>query len=278
MWKKFILLTGLLISACTNSLNNEYFESLTDGIIVEKFDSLNRDENRFNLDNIVYTVGRKFIYHYYYQDTTGNQFLMTKGNQNERNLHDWYFEKVEVANPSSVNEVILTVKPGLSPFIEAIPDYNQTVIQYDFKLYDGSVFNNEMTGVIENSKNVWIHPPRTDFFKILEINPFPYIKAPFEIGNTWKWSLKFGSHWADGRWMKWEGTRENFYRYTITGKSTLATKLGKLECFITTGTAKSTLGETCLISYFNTDYGFVKLDYTNIDGTKTIMELDRVEY
>jgi len=41
--------------------------------------------------------------------------------------------------------------------------------------------------------------------------------------------------------------------------------------------AKSNLGETELIAYFNEAFGFVKLEYTNIDGTKTYLELASVE-
>jgi hypothetical protein len=37
------------------------------------------------------------------------------------------------------------------------------------------------------------------------------------------------------------------------------------------------LGTTKLKSFFNENFGFVKLDYTNIDGTKTIIELEKVE-
>ncbi|WP_281432062.1 hypothetical protein [Chryseobacterium salipaludis] len=32
-----------------------------------------------------------------------------------------------------------------------------------------------------------------------------------------------------------------------------------------------------MIAYFNPQYGFVKLDYTNIDNSKTILELTNVE-
>jgi len=47
-----------------------------------------------------------------------------------------------------------------------------------------------MSGTIENEGNVWIHPPRDNYFKIIELNPFPYIKAPYNIGAKWAWKLK----------------------------------------------------------------------------------------
>ncbi|MFP3577738.1 hypothetical protein, partial [Brevibacillus sp. SIMBA_040] len=60
-------------------------------------------------------------------------------------------------------------------------------------------------------------------------------------------------------------------------KKNISTKLGNLECFIINAKAKSRIGETELLSYFNPVFGFVRLEYKNIDGSKTILELEKVE-
>ena len=122
-----------------------------------------------------------------------------------------------------------------------------------------------------------MHPPRTDFFKILEMNPFPYVKEPLKIGNSWTWKLKIGGYWSDKRWLAWKGLIENIYNYKITDKVLLQTKLGEIECLVISSNAISKLGETKLTSYFNNQFGFVKLDYTNIDCSKTIIELEKME-
>ena len=263
---------------CSAQKRIEKFETDDDGISVEKFDTTKANDNRYNEDNSIYKVGRKFTFSYFYSDTPGKKFLMTKGNLNKDSKYDWSFEKMENQNPNSVNKIILTVRSGLSPFFEQLPDYSQTVISYDFKQLNGDAWtNSETTGAVENIKNLWMHPPRTDFFRILEINPFPYIKEPLIIGNKWSWKLKVGSYWADKRWLEWKGIIENKYSYEITDKVQLQTKLGKLDCFVVSSTAKSKIGETKLISYFNTQYGFVKLDYTNIDCSKTVIELENME-
>ena len=131
-----------------------------------------------------------------------------------------------------------------------------------------------MSGAIENEGNVWIHPPRDKYFEILELNPFPYIKAPYNIGTKWTWRLDIGDSWADGRWKLWNGSIENKYYYEITGKQTLKMALGEVECFVIESDAKSRIGETKLTAYFNTKFGFVKLNYTNIDGSKTNLVLE----
>ena len=268
----------LTVLSCSAQKNIEKFDTDDDGISVEKFDTINVNDNRYNQNNVIYKVGRKFTFNYYYSDTSGQKFLMTRSNLNKQIISDWTFEKMENRNPNSVNEIILTVRSGLSPFFEQFPDYSQTVIKYDFKQFNGESWtSSESTGAIENIKNLWMHPPRTDFFKILEINPFPYVKEPLEIGNKWTWKLKIGSFWSDKRWLEWKGPIDNNYNYKITDRVLLQTKLGEIECFVISSNAISKLGETKLTSYYNNQFGFVRLDYTNIDCSKTIIELEKVE-
>jgi len=268
----FIIIISLIIQHAKSQNENLRFKLDNDGIIVEDFDSININENRYNLDNTIYTVKKKFFFDYYYLDTNNIKYLMTSDT-----IHDWTLDMLELKNPNSVNQIIMTVSYGLSPFFPEIKDYNQTIIKYDFSMFSGEFWSNEMTGLIENNKNIWMHPPRTDLFKILEINPFPYIKAPYIIGNKWDWNLKIGSFCSDKRWLEWTGIVVNHYEYEITRKLNLETKIGNLVCYEVKGIAESKLGRTELISYFNVDNGFVKLAYTNIDKSKIIIEIDKIE-
>jgi len=118
-----------------------------------------------------------------------------------------------------------------------------------------------------------MHPPRDKYFRILELNPFPFIQAPYEIGNTWDWSLTIGSSWGDKRWKTWEGNITNTYQYEITDKRMIKTDMGKIECFEVQSTASSRIGSTQLVALFSPIYGFVSLDYTNIDSSRTLLEL-----
>lgn len=250
-----------------------------DGITVEKLNkSLPFDDN-YNKDNKIYTKGKRFVYSYYYQNTEGKKFLIGKGPEIQEKdyiINDWKFIDFDNQNEETVKNITLEPVPG-NIFKTQIPEYNQTGISYEYLMNNTHPLTMETTGAIENEMNVWIHPPRGSFFEILEINPFPYIKAPYTVGNKWQWKLEIGDHWSDKRWMEWKGGIENNYQYEITGKKKIPTKLGELECFIVTAKATSRIGETELISYFNPIFGFVKLDYKNIDGTKTVLELEKVE-
>jgi hypothetical protein len=267
----------LIYLGCKSQVKTQEYLIDNDGITVEKFDSTNKDGTRYTANNAIYKTGKVFTFSYYYEDKKGVKYLMSADELTKDSVDQWQFKTVDSKDSSSVSQIILTVMPDLKPLIDFIPDYNQTVIQYDFKLNDGSLGNNEMTGLIENEKNLWMHPPRTDFFKILEINPFPYIKAPYAVGNKWHWQLEFGEHWSDKRWLTWVGKNENKYDYEITNKLLLETKIGKIECYEVTGVANSKLGTTKLVAYFSKKYGFVKLNYINIDGSKTVIDIEKIE-
>ncbi|MDR2064573.1 MAG: hypothetical protein LBP85_02515 [Prevotellaceae bacterium] len=129
--------------------------------------------------------------------------------------------------------------------------------------------------IIENDKEVWIHPPRDFFFRILELNPFPYIKKPYITGSKWTWSLTIGSYWGDARWKEWDNQIINQMNYEITGDTILQTNIGKLKCFVIKSSAASEIGTTYLTAFFNETYGFVELDYTNIDNSKIILKIKK---
>jgi hypothetical protein len=112
---------------------------------------------------------------------------------------------------------------------------------------------------------------------ILELNPFPYIKSSSQIGDQWNWELTISDSWSDKRWTEWEGKILNKFNYKITDIVNLKTKLGNFECYVVKGTATNRLGTTELISYFNEQYGFMKLEYTNIDKSQIIIEINKVE-
>ena len=278
-----IKLTSLLFLmtfySCKSQKNDQNFVIDDDGITVEKFDKSKTYEQNYNDNNKIYIVGKSFKYSYYYQGLDGKKYLITKGKEIQKENYktfDWDFIEFDKQNNETIKNIILKPNSG-NPFEKDIPEYNQTSIAYQFVQNNSEFFTMEVTGVIENEKNIWMHPPRSNFFQILELNPFPYIKMPNKIGTKWNWKLKIGDHWSDKRWLEWKGGIENIYEYEIIDKKNIETRLGNLKCSVIKGKAKSRIGETELLSYFNEIYGFVKLEYKNIDGTKTVLELEKIE-
>lgn len=260
----FYVLSTYLASGQVEFLDKKKDSSFIfkDGLFIEQFTSTNTDVNKFNHDNIIFKVGSTFKYSYEYISTDNKKYLFNSFSSG------WVFVDAAKIDSSTVKNVTLTVLNG-NPMARGVPNYSQTNLNYELDTAESK----SISGVIENSKNIWMHPPRDLFFEILELNPFPFIRSPYKIGNQWDWSLKIGDNWADGRWKIWKGSIENIYAYEITDEKTMETPLGKLECYIVESTAKSRIGNTSLTAYFSPVYGFVRLHYVNIDGSKTNLEL-----
>lgn len=270
----------ILISVfCFSQTNSDKYIIDDDGIAVEKFEKNNTDDNKYNLDNKIYVVGKKFTYSYYHQTVENKKLLIAKGEQikyGKDYINDWKFIDFEKQNNETVKSIILKPISG-NPFKNYSPDYSQTGISYEYMMNNSEPLTMEVTGAIENEMNIWIHPPRSTYFEILELNPFPYIKSPYEIGKKWSWKLKIGDRWSDKRWLEWKGEIINNYQYEIVDRKNVKTEFGNLECFVIKANAESRIGKTELISYFNEDYGFIRLEYKNIDGSKTVLELQKFE-
>jgi len=226
---------------------------------------------RFTEDNEIYKADYIFYYSLEYFDSNGIQRYYTHTGGDRK----WDFiEK----NDSTVVEYRMKVLPALEDSFLKIKDYAQTIIQYTFWQADNNEQSvSEKTGLVENKKNIWLHPPRTDLCKILELNPFPCIHFPLTIGKTWKGELTIGSVWGDERWITWDGKIINKYRYSISGKCIIKSELGALKCYKVKSVAKSALGKTYLTSYFNTQYGFVRYEYINIDNSQILINLKKVD-
>ena len=267
-----IIAIASLIIGCNNKEKEKVkdYELINeDGIAVEKFDSTNTDQNRFTENNLTFKEGHIFTYDFEHITTENERMFFAWDESKEDFRKKWKFVPEDSIDDNTILRVAISVQHGLEPMIFNNPDYNQTVIKYQYELNEGNARFSSSSGVIENEKNIWMHPPRDQYFSILELNPFPFIKAPYEIGNEWNWQLRIGDGWSDPRWKHWDGRIENKYTYKITDKQTLKTKLGQVDCWVIESTAESRIGKTKLKAYFNSKYGFVKLNYTNIDGSST---------
>lgn len=242
------------------------------GIYLENTLPSDTNSNRYTTDNKAYKINRTHIFDYFIltgKDTF--QITTPKVNKPEDDYQRmWEFIPNRAEHEDKIETISITVLPG-------IENNNQTKLKYEYQYgtagYSGFY---STSGIIENEMNTWMHPHRDKYFMILELNPFPYIQQPFEVGNKWTWSLSIGDHWKDSRWKIWTGSIENKYEYEIIGRVNLSTKIGKLDCWVINGIATSSIGSTGLMAYYNEELGFVKLDYTNIDKSKLIINIKSI--
>lgn len=248
------------------------------GIPVEKFPRTNTDPNRYNADNNIYKPGRVFVYGYYYETPDGKQLLAQNLDVDTiASSKAWQFIYANQINTQTITEVLFTVQDGLGILGQIRPDYNRTTVEINYNMPDGMGTFKEFMGFIENPLGVWIYPPRQKIFGVLSLNPQPYIKAPYEVGHQWEWGgTMVGSNYSDPRWAEWGNRIITQSKYKIIGKKNIDTPIGSLECFEVNAFGENRLGNSQLTAYFNEQYGFVQMNYLNVDGSKVILLLKEV--
>lgn len=271
-----VILLSMTIVSCERTLGvddlkkNYIFDDL--GLYIEKTSTSDSTQDRYTKDNKIYTINRKFTFDYYIvRDADTLKIAIPHVTDLENFQKSWDFISKDLISNDKIETISFTVLNGIS-------NDNQTLVKYEYQYPTDPGFNifYSTSGVIENEINVWMHPQRDKYFMILELNPFPYIQKPFEVGNKWTWALEIGDYWQDDRWKTWSGSIRNTYEYKIIGKQKLNTRIGEVDCWVIQGNAMSEIGATGLIGYFNEEKGFVKLDYINIDKSKLIMEIHEI--
>lgn len=269
-----IIFVFVVSTSCINDDSCSYnLIDSGDGILVEQFDSCNTQDDRFTSNNTVYKSGVKYYFEYYHISPKDDTLVFNISYGGE----DWKFTPRNEADRNTAFYIEMEIKPKLGTIKNVLPDYNQTVISYSILNAQDRVLKRSETGLVDNENNIWMHPPRNEYFKILELNPFPYIQKPFQIGNSWSWELSVGSHWGNPHWLVWDGVVLFKHHYEIVDYNAYQTDLGSLSCYRIIAIGNSELGSTELSALFSPKYGFVKLEYSNIDRSKTILNLVNVK-
>jgi len=220
----------------------------------QQYDGLHIEKSKVDRNNSIYNLGKEFVFNIKITENDSTFFL--KENEEDN------FELSNDIDSLKISEIHLTV---IKPRIFKRTNKNQTEVCYSEEPNPKTISH---TGIVENTENIWIHPPRSGFFKSLETCPFPYIKLNNDIGYKWTDSMSIGNHWGDKKWGLWEGRLLLNYEYEIRGKEKIQTNIGELDCFVITATATSDIGQSKLKSYFSNEYGFVKLEYTLFTGVE----------
>jgi len=179
---------------------------------------------------------------------------------------------VEIKNAP---ENYLSKKIYLTTFNEFWPYDEQKWIGWEEQL---QCIKNKQTGVAETPNEIFLHPPRNDKYAILEFSPFPIVHFPLSVGKEWIWSLEIGSHWAKMAGIKNLNKTYTFeHSYKVTRDTTILFNGGKVNCFVIEANCRSPYGKSRLITYFNNEYGFMKMDYLNMDNSRFIFLLQRIQ-
>ena len=229
----------------------------------QQYDGLHIEKSKIDKNNSIYTVGKEFVYNIKITENDSSMFL-------KENNHD-DFKLYNNIDSLKISEIHLTV---VKPIAFKKTNKNQTEIYYSYEPNPKIVSS---TGIVENAKNIWVHPPRSGFFKSLETCPFPYIQLNKPIGYKWTDSMSVGNYWADKKWGLWDGRLLLNYEYEIIGKEKIQTNIGELDCIVVNAIATSNIGQSSLKYYFSTEFGFVKLAYILFTGVEIELNIAQVK-
>lgn len=201
-----------MLTGCNlhNGVNQEDF-TYDEGIYIEK--QITNDHD-FSQNNIIYQKNRCFIFEYSHF-TKENELVkikvtkLPKGSYGQFLAFDkaWEFTNVNSSTENTISNLSLT--PVSRPSNHRESNLHQTIMKLNYTNLTDSLPFVSHTGLVENKMNVWLHPFRSKFFKILQLNPYPFIQHPFEVGNKWEWELDIGQQWGDERWKTWKNNIKN---------------------------------------------------------------------
>lgn len=255
---------------CTPSKKIMKIEFIIIGIILlgigcsKQFVTLVIEKEKIDSNNEIYKPGNVFIYDY--EIIRGEKRYKLKNNNSIFNNSEFEFVPIE-SSEKEVDKIHMIVKPVSNK--ERI-NKNQTQIYY---LQEPIFSSMSGTGLVENDKNVWIHPIREGFFNCLETGPYPYVQFPLEIGKKWTDEMRINENWRNEIWGKWDGKLEIRYEYEVMELEVVETEIGKLECYKVNSKGKSKIGTTKLRSYFSKEYGFIRMEYDLVNDLKVNMWL-----
>lgn len=135
--------------------------------------------------------------------------------------------------------------------------------------------NKENTGVLENDSLLFMHPPRSNQYAILQYCPFPQIRFPLYIEKSWNFDLEVGGIWLKAIKRNTEGQTVVKSVYTVIGKILWYCPAIKknIDCYEIQAIGNTKFGNTSLRAYFSEIYGFVYLDYETLNNDRFIFTL-----
>ena len=229
-----IIVFALITSGCSTRRNAVFVESISK-------DNKN-DEYQYDRDNTVYSLKRQFIYSC----------------------------KIEFDNKEidiDLKYIRLSVQGTTKPFSNFDPEYNQTVIQFEYLDKNFNEIIRERTGVIENDKNIWMHPPRNADLDVLQLSAFPYYK--YGSVKNWKWEL-------DAAYANYKDVHLT-HTYKKGKRTSYKSTFGTLDCELISALTESYVGNTTSEFIFHDTYGFVSLKFNTVENTTIILDLIEVK-
>jgi hypothetical protein len=223
--------------------------------------------------NGIFSKGKEITYGYRFYKNEDSLVCRVNGGQGKALRKDWVFSHMRDTMPQVIHWLTLkaignAVDSGRKNKIRLQENYYSK--RYNLLAQDSAM-------AVENEANVWMQFFNDKLFAVSAFSPFPFAKFPLITGETWKWEQTMDDSWSDERFIVYHGPIDVKYQYRVVARTNMETKLGNLPCYVITSIASSRIGEAFLIAYYNTDYGFVLLEFHNIDGSELIIHIEKTK-
>ena len=193
----------------------------------------------------IFTHDRKFIY-------------IVQYHQNEHNITT--DEEISLTITGKMWKVSAEQKESIWQY------YTKSETQHLFKdQFSLGWFSSDTTGIIENDKKIWLHPPRHNQYLLMEIAPFPDFRKKSKVGDQYSSITFIGSGFGP-----WEGKKvKSTYSITNIDK-------GKEDSLWTINAISEVEGKTNNCEFiFSDKRGFISLSYSFFNGDRITMKLKK---
>lgn len=188
------------------------------------------------------------------------------------------------------NSQITLIPDGTGWGDEAASSQSQVIYKYKCTLQDSIDHYNEVdsivgrkfwnsidtTGVVENSKKIWMHPFRNNEFFKTELAPFPEVNLP--ISDSKNHSFKNATH-IMSNWGWYNNTETKCQHEYIRTVNKIYAATGAIQCYQFNSTGDNTrYGSSTLEYYFNEQFGFTEMNYLTYDGDIIEFKIVEINY
>jgi hypothetical protein len=241
------------------------------------------EANRNNIDNKIFVSRRVFTYKPTFRDSLGTKYCGVFYNEQcsvdkQVPCIDWKYLTTKVPDIETYPVTSFCLYVYENKLTNSLSE-TQTLIKYDYYHEGHRIFLGEQTGVVEDSLQVFIHPPRSYAFAITEFNPFAAFRLPLHLGKKWQSYIDFPISYMLKAKLKGMIATDPIhfdFSYEVTGQTQIDTKLGLLPCMVIRGVGTSIIGSTTSTFYYNEHYGVVDVLYENIDRSNLRIQLEAV--
>ncbi len=266
---KYIYLLCISLAISCNSNNN--YSMLYNQLPLKNFiddDELNKNTD----DNTIYKPYNKITYNYIYKHNNqpfrfGVKFNNNCLKDNKINCIDYFdfpLDSMNLYRNNAIDYLTMTVfnTKGHTSLAN-----NQTIIKYDYiNNINGPILQGERTGIVENSEKIFLHPPRSYSFSLLQLTAFPYLKLP--LSNHLQWTA-FNS--IPYETLKHSGINHQTdlnlnFEYNVVEEINHKSELGTLKCWKINAISESEGYKVHSTYLFNNTYGFIQMEH-NINNT-----------